>query len=148
MIDWTNPNCQVTTHFTVNDCLMLHNWNRLATANDGINFTTITELANRLESVRVILSLSLGRDCSMNVHCMFRSCEYNKEQNIELPNGNDVHSMSMACDFDCNQYFTIAQVKSALLPHLSVLGIRMEQGTTTWVHIDIHPVINERYFLP
>lgn len=140
MIDWTNPKDKVTEHFTVNDCLMLHNWNRLATDADGADFNALQTLCNKLEEVRTLLN------CSMNVHCMFRSKEYNIEQGILLPTGDDVHAMNLAVDFDCGPNLTIQQVKDILEPQLEVLGIRMEFGTTTWVHIDLHPVGNARYF--
>lgn len=139
-IDWTKGNSQVTEHFTVNDCLMLHSWNRLATEADGANLDTLQNLCQVLETIRDSLN------CPMNVHCIFRSQDYNKSQGIR-PVG-DVHSMSMACDFDCNDTMTIQQVKDILEPLLEQLGIRMEQGTSTWVHVDIHPVGHARYFLP
>jgi len=137
-IDWTNPTCQVTPHFTVNDCLMLHNWNRLATEDDGADFNKLLALCNAMESVRVILSVAAGMDCPINVHCMFRSIAYNLEQNILPPTGLDVHAMNLACDFDANSRLSITQVKNALRPQLANLGIRMEFGTTTWVHVDLH----------
>lgn len=142
-IDWTNPTAQVTEHFTVNDCLMLHSWNRLATEADGANFDQLITLCNKLEEVRIILN------CSMNVHCMFRSKEYNIEQSILLPTGADVHSMSLACDFDANNTMSIQDIKDKLEPLLEQLGIRMERGTSSWVHLDLHvPGPSGRYFTP
>src|SRR5271170_6667661 len=96
MIDWTNPTDQVSEHFSVNDCLMLHSWNRLATQDDGADFDKLTALCQILEQIRSTLN------CPMNVHCMFRSTQYNLEQNILPPTGLDVHAMNLACDFDCN----------------------------------------------
>jgi hypothetical protein len=140
MIDWTNPNEQVTEHFTVNDCLMLHSWNRLATADDGADLDKLATLCAKMEEVRNALG------CPINVHCMFRSQAYNQSQNIKPV--ADVHSMSLACDFDCNATMSIDDVHAKLEPLLESLGIRMERNTTTWVHIDLHPVGNARYFLP
>lgn len=138
-IDWTDPSCHVTSHFTVKDCLMLHSWNRLATEEDGADFEKLIALCDKMEQVRNVL------ECEINVHCMFRSQAYNESQKIK-PVG-DVHSMSLACDFDSNGYLTIEQVKAKLLPVLSTYGIRMEKGTTTWVHIDLHGVgPSGRYF--
>lgn len=140
-MDWTNPTEQVTEHFSVNDCLMLHNWKRLATEDDGLDLEKMTALCQVMEQVRAALG-----NIPINVHCMFRSTAYNLEQNILPPTGKDVHSMSMACDFDCGSAMSIQQVKDTLEPQLEQLGIRMEFGTTTWVHIDTHPVGNARYF--
>jgi len=140
-MDWTNGSEQVTEHFTVNDCLMLHEWNRLATEADGANFDYLAALCQKLEEVRTALG------CPMNVHCMFRSTAYNLEQHILPPTGLDVHAMNLACDFDCGTALSIQAVKDTLEPLLDQLGIRMEFGTTTWVHVDLHSVgPSGRYF--
>lgn len=141
MIDWTNPDCQVTDHFTVRDCLWLHSWGRLATEEDGADFAALEALCQVLERVRNVI------DCAMNVHCIFRSTQYNIEQHILLPTGKDVHAMNQACDFDCGSDLSIQEVKDKLEPELAALGIRMEFGTTTWVHVDTHQVgPSGRYF--
>jgi hypothetical protein len=143
VVDWTNPDHQVTPHFTVSDALMLHNWNRLATVADGADYTKLTTLCQMLETVRTALN------CPMNVHCCFRSPAYNLEQNILPPTGMDVHAMNLACDFDCNDTMSIQAVKDLLEPQLDDLGIRMEKGTTTWIHVDLHGVgPSGRYFTP
>lgn len=141
MIDWTKPKAQVTPHFSVDDCLTLHNWNRLATKDDGADFDKLQTLCQKLEEVRALLG------CPMNVHCMFRSPKYNQEQHILMPTGMDVHAMNLACDFDCGKNLTIQQIKDKLQPNLDKLGIRMEFGTTTWVHVDLRkPGPSGRYF--
>jgi hypothetical protein len=142
-MDWTNPQEQVTKHFTVNDCLMLHEWNRLATESDGADFDKLTTLCQKIEEVRSILG------CPINVHCIFRSTAYNLEQGILKPTGLDVHAMNEAIDLDCNGSLTIQQIKDILEPQLENLGIRMERGTNTWVHLDLHaPGPSGRYFTP
>ncbi len=141
MIDWQNPIQQVTSHFTESDCLMLHSWGRLATEADGADFDKLTILCNKLEEVRAILG------CPMNIHCMFRSADYNK---LIGANTNDPHEQNMACDFDANPNLTCDQVKSILMPQLENLGLRMEnngQGAS-WVHLDLCPVIYNRFFIP
>jgi hypothetical protein len=138
-IDWTDPKSQVTEHFTVGDCLTLHSWNRLATEADGANFEELTNLCQILEQVRDALG------CPMSVHCIFRSQDYNKSQNIS-PSA-DVHALCLAADFDSNNTMSIQDVKDKLLPLLESLNIRMEKGTTTWVHVDTRtPGPSGRYF--
>ena len=144
MIDWTNPTDQVSDHFTVNDMCMLHQWNRLATADDGMDENMQTQLvilAQKLEQIRSFLQTP------MSVHCCFRSHDYNKL--ISAP-PNDVHSMGMACDFDCNSHLSTDEVKSRLMPVLEQMGIRMENNGTgaSWIHIDTHPVMHARFFNP
>jgi uncharacterized protein YcbK (DUF882 family) len=96
-------------------------------------------LCQKMEQVRTILIVPI------NVHCGFRSQEYNKEVLKSLP--ADVHSFGQAIDFDCLPHLTIDQTKQLLLPHLDKLGIRLEKGTSTWVHLDIHQVgPSGRYF--
>ena len=142
-IDWTDGSQHVTPHFTVKDCLLLRNWGRLATEDDGVDLDKILATAQMMEKVRAALG------CPINVHCMFRSKDYNIEQKILLPTGNDVHAQSLACDFDCNSTMSIQEVKDKLEPLLGQLGIRMERGTTSWVHCDSRaPGPSGRYFTP
>lgn len=138
-IDWTNGACQITDHFTVNDALMLHAYNRLATEADGADFNKLTALCQKMEEVRAILG------SPMTVHCCFRSQEYNQAQGIS-PTA-DVHSFSEAMDFDCNESMSITDVQAKLEPFLDQLQIRMERGTTTWIHLDVRGVgPSGRYF--
>ena len=141
-IDWTNAAAQVTEHFTVGDCLTLHSWNRLANETDGVTDdikSSITTLCQKMEEIRTVLG------CPMNAHCIYRSPDYNAQVVGAIP--HDVHSMGMAIDFDCGDAHTIDEAHSILEPLLEQYGIRMEQNTATWVHLDIHPVGNARYFL-
>lgn len=140
MTDWSNPLDKVTPHFTVGDALMLHAWGRLAAPGpDGVDTTLIQELCLKMEEIRTALG------CPIFVHCMFRSVAYNQAQNIQP--AADVHSMSLACDFDAGGILSIDEIKAKLEPLLPQLGIRMERGTPTWVHIDLHSVgLSGRYF--
>lgn len=144
MIDWTNENDNITAHFTVRDALLLHSYNRLANESDGLTEEgkdSLVKLCEKMEEIRDLL------DCPVSVHCMFRSQEYNKTIGA-IP--NDVHAQFLACDFDCNKNMTCDEVKAKLLPELETLGIRMEnngQGAA-WIHIDLHPVMHNRYFTP
>lgn len=141
VIDWSNPKCPVTEHFTVADACMLHSWNRLANEADGFDNAAkekIIAVCKKMEEIRAFLG------CPITVHCMFRSQKYNQEIVKAIP--NDVHAQSLACDFDCNGHLTIAEVHSKLESVLEKMGIRMERDTDTWVHVDLHPVINARYF--
>ena len=141
MIDWTDASDPITDHFCVNDALLLHEWNRLAKPVDGLTDDikeNLIKVCEKLELVREILG------CPMFVTSMFRSVDYNRSQGI-VPN-NDVHSMGMACDFTCQGYLTIDEIHAKLLSHLEDLGLRMEMDTQTWCHVDIHPVMNARYF--
>jgi uncharacterized protein YcbK (DUF882 family) len=138
-IDWSSPDAKVTEHFTVYDALQLHQWKRLATTSDGVDYGNIEKICRKMEEVRSFLGVPI------NAHCTYRSPAYNKL--CGAPE-HDVHSMSLAMDFDCNDHMTIEEVKAKLEPELERLGIRMERGTTSWVHLDIHTVGHARYFYP
>jgi Peptidase M15 len=140
-MDWTDGNSSVSDHFSVSDCLTLHSWNRLATEEDGADFDKLTTLCQVLEQVRAILG------APMSVHCMFRSADYN----IQIgANPTDPHNRSMACDFDCNPKLTCDEVKNILMPHLESLNMRMEDNGNgaSWVHLDLCPVLHNRFFKP
>jgi hypothetical protein len=140
IIDWSDPECLITPNFKVKEALTLHRWNRLATKEDGFVEADIIETCQMMEKIREYLG------CSINVHCMFRSQKYNLE--IGAPK-MDVHFLSMACDFDCNPIMTCDEVKEKLLPKLEEFNIRIEKGTTNWVHCDWRmPGPSGRYFNP
>lgn len=143
-IDWESPTCNITQHFLVGDAITLHSWNRLANESDGLTDdgkAKLVTLCNKMEEIRKILG------CPVNVHCMYRSADYNKLIGANL---TDPHNRFMACDFDCNPYITCDGVKERLLPKLEELGIRMENNGdgASWIHVDLCAVIHNRYFIP
>jgi hypothetical protein len=141
-IDWADAKSHITPHFTVGDAIMLHSWNRLATDEDGLTDdgkAKLIVLCQKIEEVRTHLN------CAINVHCMFRSQKYNQEVVKAIP--NDVHAQFLAVDFDCSPTLTIQQIKDKMEPVLESMGLRMEKGTTTWVHLDLRaPGPSGRYF--
>lgn len=60
---------------------------------------------------------------------------------------NSHHIRGMAVDFYVDMV-SCQQVQKDFEPKLEELNIRMERGTKSWVHIDIGPVVNSRYFWP
>lgn len=132
MIDWTDPACKITSNFTVQDAIMLHQWTRLASEIDGLDDTIKANLINtflKLESLQTILKHPI------RIHCGFRSADYNivaLREELAL----DVHTKGQAVDFDCHPRLTIRQTKALIRPHLEALNLRMEKDTDTWVHID------------
>ncbi len=134
-IDWTKATAMVTKHFTVAEAISLHSWNRLANEDDGLTDeikANLVKTFEMMESIRTIIG------CSINVHCGFRSVKYNEEVLKSLP--HDVHAAGMAVDWDANSCYTIEEAKEKIRPHLEELNIRLEGGTTTWLHNDWHAV--------
>lgn len=140
--NFSHTDQMVTAHFSVKDMCFLHQWGRLATTAEGMDIVKLTTLANKMEEVRTILG-----NIPMNSHCGYRSPAYNK---LIGANEDDPHSRSEAMDFDCLPALSCDEVKLILEPHLESLGIRMEKNGdgATWVHLDLCPVIHNRYFLP
>jgi hypothetical protein len=141
-IDWTDPLAPITTHFLVGDAITLHAWNRLANESDGLTDdgkAALITLCQKMEEIRTFLG------CPLNVHCMFRSQDYNSQVVKAIP--NDVHAQFLAADFDASPHMTIDEIHAKLEPVLEQYGVRMEQNTPSWVHIDLHPVVHARYFL-
>lgn len=140
-INWESATCNITQHFLVGDAIALHSWNRLANEEDGLTDdgkAKLVVLCNKMEEIRKILG------CPITIHCMYRSQKYNKEIVKAIP--NDVHAQFLAADWDCNGHHTIDEVHAILEPLLEQLGIRMERNTPKWIHIDLHPVVHQRYF--
>lgn len=143
MADWSDPSNQVSTYFKVKEALFLPSWGRMAQDSDGLNDdirANLEALCAKLDVIRAFLA------CPMNVHCMYRPPSYSAQVG---GSSTDVHTKGMAIDFDCNADMTCDQVKEHLLPMLEQWGVRMENNGAGagWVHIDIHPVGNARYFL-
>lgn len=146
MIDWTNPECLVTSHFTVKECLWLHKWERLACEADGLSDEVkneIVKLCSIMETIRTLLQAPII------THSFFRSRAYNLL--IGSPQF-DVHYAGKAIDFDCSPILTILQVKEKLRPNLERYGIRLENNgpLADWVHVDTKKpsVSGRREFLP
>jgi hypothetical protein len=141
-INWESPTCNITQHFLVGDAITLHSWDRLANEDDGLTDDgkqKLVILCNKMEEIRTFLG------CPINVHCMFRSQKYNQEVVKAIP--NDVHAQFLAVDLDCSPHMTIQEVKDKMEPVLEKFNIRMEKGTTTWVHLDLRaPGPSGRYF--
>lgn len=141
-IDWTDPNCMVSDHFSVKDCLWLGRLNRLATELDGLTREIkdrLIETCEMAENIRSVL------DRPLRVTSMYRPPEYSVSVG---GSSHDVHTRGIAIDFFPIS-LDIEEAKTKLRPHLAALGIRMERGTDVWIHIDSHdPGPSGREFVP
>lgn len=143
VVDWSNPNCKLSQFFSVREALWLSTWGRLATIDDGLTDVikgNLVKLSTKLDQLRVFFNTP------MIVTSMYRPPEYSR-----LVGGTmtDVHTRGLACDFTMDFDESLNQVKEALIPRLDAFGIRLERGTTNWIHIDTGPVgPSGRYFNP
>jgi hypothetical protein len=149
-IEWNNPECQVTTHFKVKDCLWLPQWARLANEDDGLDDSVKENLINtcaKLEAVRQFFG-----NKPVQVHCMYRPEEYNK-----LVGGaaHSAHKIGQAVDFHIIEFGGnngCDWVREHLVPKLDDFNIRMEdisdKDKRDWLHIDTSEPRPHRYFKP
>lgn len=142
MIDWMQPNALVSIYMTVMQMIWLPQWERMAIPQDGLDDkikANLTKLAHKLDVIQIILGSPLI------VHSGFRPNSY-----TGLVGGSigDAHTLGMAVDFHVDG-MKIENIKEILVPLLEGLDVRLEQGTSTWIHVDIHqPGPSGRYFKP
>jgi uncharacterized protein YcbK (DUF882 family) len=114
----------------------------MATTQDGLTDEikwNLSIVSAKLDRIRTILGAPI------TVHSMYRSPAYSP---LVGGTSTDVHTQGKACDFHI-EGMEIESVKEKLAPLLEGLDIRMEQGTPTWIHIDIEdPGPSGRYFKP
>jgi uncharacterized protein YcbK (DUF882 family) len=141
-IDWTTYKYPVSKYFTVGDCLFLPRWHLLANENYGLNDEikgNLIALCNKLDIVRDFFKTP------MITHCTFRPVAYNKEIGGAL---NSAHTLGKAMDFhvkdmDCDE------ARNKMIPMLEEWGLRLEDlPGAGWCHLDMNPVINNRFFKP
>ncbi len=138
-LDWSDPNQMVSQYFSVREALELRQWGRLAIAaelNDAVK-ENLLALCAKMDQIREFLNKPII------VTSMYRPVGYNVFLNIHPV--NDVHSQGMAIDFRCPDLLP-HEVQEKLRPELERFGLRMEKGTDTWTHLDMHPVIYNREF--
>lgn len=143
IILWNNPESKITQNFTVKDALWLGLWKRLATEKDGIDDAIKDELVKTLQMLEQVRSILCG---PILVSSCYRPLAYSP-----LVGGyaGDVHCKGLAVDFVPGGPLSIRSAKDLMHPHLESLNIRMELGTTTWIHCDRRePGPSGRYFVP
>lgn len=137
-IDWKDPKCHVTPHFTVHDACWLPSWGKLhyPTPEEQDSLVVMCQL---MERVRALLGKPI------NVHCMIRPAAYNAQIGGAL---HSRHLAGLACDFDVGG-MDCDSVRAALLPNLATWGARMEDKPgSDWVHLDWSPSATNRFFKP
>jgi len=143
MINWANPQCKITPHFTVKEALWLRKWGRIANAYDGLTSehkANLVDLFNKMELVRTYFNRPV------HVTSAFRPYSYNK-----LIGGatHSAHIYGMAVDWYINN-MSGDVTRYWLVRKLNAWDMRCENSPrTTWVHLDIRePLANGRFFRP
>lgn len=148
-IDWSNPDCKVSQHFTVKEMLWLPTWHRMANEQDGLDDKVKANLIDLAKSMDIVREY-FGK--SINVHVTYRPLEYNKAIGGAL---HSAHSEGGAMDFDvvgmnCDD----ARKKINDDGMLEKWQMRMEDisalASRNWVHLDRRqPAVGgHRFFKP
>ena len=174
-VDWNNPACKISKHFTVKESTFLNSW-QVSHVPSDVQKQAILGIAASMDKVADLLGKALGKPVSMNVHAWIRpdsaNCpgsqwdgkDYNRyiyetqvwkdltsAQKAEKHVPLSPHRTGHAVDFHISGYEGpegCAKIRVLILPHLEELGLRMEDITGGWVHLDDLPVLHERFFKP
>lgn len=120
-------NEQIATNFKLGEAIYLPSWQIYAVPDEMI-YRNILRMAAKLQLVRDHFSRPI------NIHCWWRPREYNKFIGSKCV--NSPHLTALAIDFDVDGLDCV-EVQLELEKHLEEYDLYMEDGTQTWVHIDL-----------
>jgi hypothetical protein len=174
-INWTNPSQKLTKNFTIKEALYLPSWNAYHIPSDAEK-NAILDIAKKVTKIISKLEQKLGKQLQINVHAWMRpeksnipgskwdGKDYNRyiyetqvwkdltpEQKAQKKVPNSPHKTGHAIDFHVIGYEgkeKCAEMRQLLLPHLEEFGLRMEDLSGGWIHLDDMPVVNQRFFKP
>jgi uncharacterized protein YcbK (DUF882 family) len=138
-----NPQDKISKYFTYKEALWLPQWNRCATAEDGLtdeHTQNLKDLFTIMDEVRELFGTPVI------VHVSYRPQIYNAQVNGSKRSSHmegkavDFHVKGLNCD----------EARAKLLPKLDELGLRMENlPNSGWVHLDTRtPGPAGRFFKP
>lgn len=155
-LDWNDPKSKISKYFTVNDAIMLRNWNRLANQDDGLNDTVkanLIEIFRKMDIVREFLGVPVY------VKSAYRPSAYNVSIGGAKQSAHMAAIGYAAVDFWCDadgdgdkDGDDCDVIKAKLMPMLEQWGLRMEDNgkNARWVHIDDKALVagGNRFFKP
>lgn len=154
MINWSDPKCKISKHFTVHEATFLPSWRiyhlpseeekveivKLATIMDNLrdklNKPFIVHVWIRPKKVNCPSSTRHGQDYNLFIGSTSKKSGHIFGQAI------DFHVSGMAGPNSCNL------VREDIKPELERLNIRMEDIQGGWIHIDTKSVGRKRFFKP
>jgi hypothetical protein len=149
-MDWLDPKEHISKWFTVKEALWLPSFECLHIPSEQEKQDILIQ-AGRMDLIRDYIGKPI------NVHVWIRpivtNCpgNPNDQKNYNALVGgaeNSMHIYGKATDWDCGEDCDITRFN--LRPVLEQFNIRMEFGTTTWIHTDCKEVAPymKRYFIP
>jgi hypothetical protein len=153
-IDWNDPKCKISKHFTVKEATYLPSIGVLHIPSEEEK-KNIIKFAEKMDKVRDIVNASITihvwiRPISVNcIETKYKGFNYNEY--IGSTAKKSAHIAGLACDFHAKGFEGrngCDALRSILIPKLEELGLRMEDIPGDWIHLDMYPVINKRFFNP
>ncbi len=151
-LNWTDPNTRLSRFFTVHEALWLPSWQIYHIPSDEEK-DSIIEFAKKMDVVRGYYGIPI------NIHCWIRPASVNNNEssyhgmnyNIAAHSTakNSPHITGRAVDFHFQNFSGpsgCSEMKARLTPHLDEWGLRMEDNTGAWIHLDNFPVGVNRVF--
>ena len=154
MINWNDPKCKISKHFTVHEATFLPSWRIYHLPSDEEK-VEIVKLAKVMDKLRDKLNKPFIVHCWMRpkkVNCQ-ESTRHGQDYNVFVGSRStksghifgqavDFHVSGMSGTNGCNL------AREEIKPELEKLDIRMEDIQGGWVHIDTKPVGHARFFKP
>lgn len=150
-INWQDPKCKISPHFTVKDATYLPSWDIYHKPSEEEK-EAILKTAAKMELIREYIDKPIFINCWIRpeyVNCP-GSTYHGRSYNAFIGGApKSAHRFGLAVDFHVAA-LTASDARSLLMPKLEEFGIRMENlDRASWVHIDLNPPVNKnRYFKP
>lgn len=152
-IDWTDPACQVSPHFTVRDAIWLPQWERLSLPSDGMTPAVCASLVRFILGPMEDIRSALGNK-PIITHVTYRPPAYNALQSVGGAPGSAHQCLGPWAAMDWHLEGSLCDdVRKKILDLglLEFLGLRMENKPGAgWVHLDNAPTgaNGRRFFTP
>lgn len=152
IIDWSNPESQISVNFKVKEALLLPSWNILHVPSEEEK-SNIIKAAQMMEIIREYLGNPIHINCW--IRPQITNCPGSKSNGKDYNKfvggaRNSAHIEGLACDFTVSR-MTCDDVRHTLEPKLEEFKIRMENKPGSgWIHCDSRDLLpgGRRFFIP
>lgn len=151
-INWEDPKCKISKHFTVHEALWLPSWQvyHIPSEEEKAN---IIKTAEKMELVREFFDKPVNVNCWIrprSVNCPDKKAYHGRNYNAFVGGApGSAHAEGLAVDFTVSTV-TASDAKDMLKDQLEIWDIRMENITGNWIHIDLRKPApgGKRFFRP
>jgi len=156
MINFSNPLEKISRYFTIKDATHLPKWNVLHMPSKR-EMIELTKLFEKMDIIRDTVRLPILVHCSIRpTSVVCNNAQYNGKNYNEAIGSTatkSAHIFGQACDFHVVGFEDTkgcAEMRKKIQPILEKLGLRMENITGSWIHVDTYPVKagGKRFFIP